>query len=84
MDSKKYGDANRAWVKLSRKFDATTGDYKTRLWNKFTNCKLEYIKRYSLDWTNYIKLIRGDLQKMNVHKDDMEMTTHILPNFPEA
>ena len=34
----KYGDERRAWVKISRKFDPTAGDSKTRLRTKFDKC----------------------------------------------
>ena len=30
-----YGDAEQAWMKISRKFEPTTGDSKTRRCKKF-------------------------------------------------
>ena len=41
----KYGGARRVWLKLSRKFDPTTGDSLTRQCKKFEKCKIGNIKR---------------------------------------
>ena len=37
----KYGNSRQLWIKLSRKFDRTTGASKTRLLKKFTNNQID-------------------------------------------
>ena len=41
----KYGDTRRAWLKLLRKFDLTTGDSKKRLCRKLSECKIYSVIR---------------------------------------
>ena len=36
MKANNCRDARQAWMKLSREFDPTTGDFETRLHNKFS------------------------------------------------
>ena len=45
IKSNKYGDARQAWMKISRKFDPTTGDSKIRLHKKFAKYKLDDVIR---------------------------------------
>ena len=41
----KYREARLAWTKLSRKFEPRARASKTRLYKKFSKCKLDYITR---------------------------------------
>ena len=79
----KYGDARQEWMKLLRKFEATTGASKTRLRKKFDNCKIYDVNRNPEEWITDIKLLRGDLQKHDVKSDHSVMMTHIPSNLPE-
>ena len=45
--------------------------------------KIDDITRNPKEWITEIKLIRGDLKKLDWHIDDSEMMTHILSNLPE-
>ena len=47
------------WEKLSRKFDLTTRDSKTRLQNKFPKRKPYAIRRYPKYWIIELEVIRG-------------------------
>ena len=40
-----YIDARQAWMKLSIKFDPTTGASKTIKGNKISRCKLDYVTK---------------------------------------
>ena len=41
----KYGDARKAWMRLSIQFGSNTGAFKTRLRKKFARCKLDDVTR---------------------------------------
>ena len=62
--SNKYGNTGKAWMKLSRKFEPTKVDPKTRIYNKSTKCKLYYITKNHDKWFTNIELLRGDLQNL--------------------
>ena len=79
----KYGDTRLAWIKLSRKFDPTTGYFKKILRNKISKCKLDDVTRNPEEWITQLELLRGDLRKLDVKIDGSEMMTHILSNLPE-
>ena len=66
------------WTKLSRKFDPTTGTSRTRLHKKFAKCKIDDITINLEEWITELELLRGDLQKLDVHIDNSERMTHIL------
>ena len=66
----KYGDARHAWVKFSRKFETTTGYFKTIPCKKFAKCKLNYVTRDSTKFNTKINIYRGDLQKLDMHIKD--------------
>ena len=70
-------------VKISRKIEATTGDSKTNLHNKFAKIELDDVTRDPEDWIAKLELFRGDLRKLGVIIDNVEMMTHILSNLPE-
>ena len=53
-------------MKLSRKFEPTTEDSKTRLRKKFTKYKLDRITRNNKERINDLELIRADLQKLDI------------------
>ena len=78
----KYGDARLAWTILSRKFEPTTGASKTRLRKKFSKYELYEVTRNPEEWITKLELLRGYLQKLDVHIDESEMITHILSNLP--
>ena len=76
--------AIKAWDKISIKFDATTGYYKTRIFNKYTKRKILNVTRDPEYWITELELLRGELRKLNVNIYDTEMTTHISSNLPES
>ena len=57
-------------MKLSRNFDPSTGAFKTGVLNKFTKCKLYDVTRNPKEWITELKLLRGDLGKLDVNLDD--------------
>ena len=57
-------------MKLPRKSYPTTEASKTILHKKFTNCKLDDVRRNPKEWNTEIKLLRGELQNMDTHIDD--------------
>ena len=64
-------------------FYPTTGASKTRLRKKSAKCELYYVKRNPEEWTTKIEILKGDLQKLDVHIDDSEKMTEKLLNLPE-
>ena len=70
-------------MEFSRKFEQTTGYFKTILHNKFSKCKPEDIKKNYEEWITEHNILRGDLQKCNVNIDNSHMITHKLSNLPE-
>ena len=75
----KYGSTRQVWIKLSRKFDPTTGASKTMLHKKFS----KYVTIKPKEWITEIEILRGDLRKLDVQIDYSEMMTLILSNLPE-
>ena len=65
-------------MKLSRKIDPTTGASKTILQKKFAKCEFDDVTRNPKQWITKLKLIRGYLEKLDVHIDDSAMMTHII------
>ena len=61
-----YGYARQEWMKLSGKFDPTTGYSNTRLHKKSTKWKIYEVTRNPKKWTTKLKLIRLYLQKLDV------------------
>ena len=59
------------------------GESKTRLRKTFAKSELYDVTRDPEDWITELELLRGDLRKLVVIIDDMEMMTHILSNLPE-
>ena len=53
------GDASKAWQKLPRKFDPTTGASKKKLCKKNANSKLKDATRDPKDLTKQLDLLRG-------------------------
>ena len=66
----RYGDTRQTWMKLSRNFDPSTGAFETGVLNKFTKCKLYDVTRNPKEWITELKLLRGDLGKLDVNLDD--------------
>ena len=60
-----------------------TGATKTRLCKKFTEIKLYDVIRDTEDQITELELFRGDLQKLGLIIDDVEMMTHLMSNLPE-
>ena len=58
------------WTNVSRKFEPTTGDYKTRLYKKFAKGELYDVTRNPKKLNTNIEILRGDLQKLDVHIDN--------------
>ena len=77
------GCALRSWGKLENKFDPMTGLSQTGLQKKLAKCELYGITRDSEEWITELKVLRGDLRKLGVIIDDVEVMTHILSNLPE-
>ena len=61
----------------------TTGDSNTIICKKFTKCELEVVARNPEEWLTELELLRGYLQKCDVHLDDSKNMTHILSNLPK-
>ena len=51
------------------------GAFKKRLWKKFAKCDLDDVTRDPEDCITQLELLRGDLQRMEVNIDDVEMMT---------
>ena len=70
--SNKFGNRIQEWMKLSGKFEQTTGDSNTRLHQDFSKCRLDYVTRNPKEWITEIKLPRGYLKhftyKLMTHK----------------
>ena len=66
----RYRDTRQAWTKLSGKFDPTTGASKTKICDKFANWKLDDVTKKPEEWITELKLLRGDLRKLDIHTDD--------------
>ena len=62
-------------VKLLGKFDPTTGASRTRPRKKLSKCDLDEVKIDPKEWITKLKLIRGELWKLNLHIDDMLIMT---------
>ena len=56
--------------KFLRKFETTTGDFKTIICKKFAKCEIDGVTRNPDEWIIELELVRGDLRKMDVHIDD--------------
>ena len=84
MKVNKCGDTRRAWMKLSIKFEPTTGASKTIIHNKFAEYELYNIARHPEYCITEQKIYREDLEKLNIHIYNMEMITHILSNLLKA
>ena len=65
----KHRDARQTQIKLSRKFHPTKGAFKTKLWKKVARYKLDGVQINAEEWINKIKLLREDIQKLDVHID---------------
>ena len=59
------------------------GASKIRLWKKLSKSELDNVTRDPEDWITELELLRGDLRKLGVIIDDVEITTHILSNLIE-
>ena len=59
------------------------GASKTRLRKKISISNLDVVTRDPKDWITVIELLRGNLRKLGVIIDDVEMMTHTLSNLPE-
>ena len=60
-----------------------TGPPKAILHKKFSKIEIDDVTRDPEDLITEIKLLRGDLRKLGVIIDDMEMITQLLSNLPE-
>ena len=78
-----HGDRILVLEKLLIKFEPNTGSSKTILREKCSWCKLDDVTRNLEECITELKLLIGELQKLNVHIDESEMITHILLNLPE-
>ena len=83
-ETHKYGDARKAWVELSRKFDPAIMASKKILCNKSKKGGIDNITREPKECITQLELLRRYLQKMNVHINNTEIMAHILSNLPEA
>ena len=79
----KYGDARKGWMKLSIIFYPTTGDFKRIIHKKFSKCGLYDVIISPKEWIAELGLLREDLQNLDVHIDNSEITTHIISNLTE-
>ena len=68
---------------LSRKLDPNTEALKKILRKKFSKYELDGIKINPEKWITKLELLKGDIQKLYVHIDNLEMMTNILLNLPE-
>ena len=48
---------------------------------KISKWELYNVTRNPEEWITYIELLRGDLQKTDVHTDELEIMTHVLSNL---
>ena len=60
-----------------------SGASKTIICKKFAKSELDDVTREPEDWINKLELLRGNLRKLGVMIDDVEVMTHILSNIPE-
>ena len=58
------------------------GASKTRIQKEFAKSELYDATREPEDWITELELLRGDLRKLRVIIDDVEMPTQILSNLP--
>ena len=65
------------------KFKPIAGASKKRICKKFAKSELGDVTMDPEDWIKEIELLRGDLQRLGVIIDDVEMMIHILTNKPE-
>ena len=65
-------------MKLSRRFDATVWASKTILCKKSAKCELDAVTKKIKEWNTELKLLRGYLQKLDLHIDDSKMMPQIL------
>ena len=70
-------------MKISRKLETTTGDFKTILHKKLAKCKLDDVTPHPVEWINDFKLLRRDLRNLDVHIGNSEMTNRIILNLLE-
>ena len=75
--------ALRVWERLKKKFQPMTGASKTILCKKCAKSKFNDVTRDPEDWIIEIELFRGNLGKLGVIIDYVEMMTLILYNLPE-
>ena len=68
--SNKCREARQEWMKISRKFQPTTGASKTRLRKKFSRCELDNVTRNPEECITELELLRGDEQTLYVHLDN--------------
>ena len=59
------------------------GATKTKIHKKFAKIELDDVTRDPEDCTIKLELLRGNIPKMGVIIDDVEMIIHILSNLPE-
>ena len=79
----KYGNARQSWMNILGKFEPTIVSSKTRLCNKCSKWELDDITRNPKEFITNLRVLRGDLRKLDVQIDDSEVMTHILSNLPE-
>ena len=53
------------------------------LCNKFAKSELDDVTRDPEDWITKLEFLRGDLQKLGVIINDVEIMTHIMSNLLE-
>ena len=53
-------------MRISRKLEPTTGDYKISIYKKYFKWKLYEVTRNTKEWITEFKLIRGYLQMLDV------------------
>ena len=59
------------------------GVSKKILSNKIAKCEMEDVTRNPKEWITRIKILRGNLRKLDIQIYDSEMMTNILYKLPE-